>query len=158
VGASTGTGERCDWVHPEDYDFLLPGDNVPLDLHIDDLPTEHSGSSIATALASGLGGLLLYLSRYSLEARDLNALGLNQENQMQSMLRYLASYNTGQAPKFPQAGPLSFLANKIAKLHKEEVRKELRVFFKQFKVSRLTMTIYSWLAFADCDCYCAGTV
>ncbi|KAK0625337.1 peptidase S8/S53 domain-containing protein [Bombardia bombarda] len=135
MGASTGTGERCDWVHPHDYDFLLPGDNVPLNLHIDDLPTEHSGSSVATALASGLGGLILYLARYSLRSPEFAALALTERAEMSTMFRYLASYG-GQTPQFPRSGLLSFLAGKNAKFKNEadEAKQELKRFFiKEFK-------------------------
>lgn len=66
IGAATGTGERCAWV-PSDasrlIDFLLPGENIAFSTANDKPPTFESGSSVATALASGLGALLLYCDR-----------------------------------------------------------------------------------------------
>lgn len=65
IGAATASGEKLPWVSGEQSEFLLPGENVQ--------PAEadawsHSqsgpfGSSIATALAAGLAGVLLYCNR-----------------------------------------------------------------------------------------------
>ena len=65
IGAATASGEKLPWVSGDKSEFLLPGENVQ--------PAEadawsHSqsgpfGSSIATALAAGLAGVLLYCNR-----------------------------------------------------------------------------------------------
>ncbi|KAL7952202.1 hypothetical protein V8C34DRAFT_299870 [Trichoderma compactum] len=63
VGASTGTGEKLTWVSEPDTDFHLPGENVQPaepDQWLQGLPY---GSSISTALAAGLAGVLLYCDR-----------------------------------------------------------------------------------------------
>ncbi|KAL6786469.1 peptidase S8/S53 domain-containing protein [Trichoderma sp. SZMC 28012] len=65
IGASTATGDRSLFVHQRDMDFLFPGEGVPLEANEDLLPMErtYDGSSVATAIAAGTAGLLLYLDR-----------------------------------------------------------------------------------------------
>ncbi|KFA55595.1 hypothetical protein S40293_09579 [Stachybotrys chartarum IBT 40293] len=134
VGASTGTGERCDWVHENECDILLPGENVPLDLRIDTLPTEHSGSSVATAIASGLAGLILYLARYSHTEKEYKKLELTGLNEMHAMFRFLASYSPSN-PKSPQVSQLSFLKdeNLITPGSEEKTKEKVRYFFKGYQ-------------------------
>ncbi|KAI1122612.1 hypothetical protein F5Y10DRAFT_253766 [Nemania abortiva] len=64
IGAATNTGDKCPWV-PEQYAFLLPGKNIPFRWKLPDGTSSwyESGSSLATALATGLAGLLLYCQR-----------------------------------------------------------------------------------------------
>ncbi|KAI1181216.1 hypothetical protein F4777DRAFT_526353 [Nemania sp. FL0916] len=31
IGASTEDGDKCSWVHDDDYDYCFPGENVPLE-------------------------------------------------------------------------------------------------------------------------------
>lgn len=78
--------KRCDWVD-RDYVILLPGENLPINLGIDTLPAEHSGSSIATAIASGLAGLILYLARSILDEKDYSKLGLTGITKMLEVFR-----------------------------------------------------------------------
>ncbi|KAL6831797.1 hypothetical protein V8C40DRAFT_159755 [Trichoderma camerunense] len=61
IGAATALGDKCTWV-PEQYDYLLPGKNLPFQWKRQDGVSSwyESGSSLATALAAGLAGLLLY--------------------------------------------------------------------------------------------------
>jgi len=65
IGAATDSGDPCPWV--QDYHFLLPGDNIPFkstpQTHATGSASHGSGSALATALASGLGGILLYCER-----------------------------------------------------------------------------------------------
>ena len=65
IGASTGTGAKLSWV--SDHDFLFPGEvpkpaasetNLWTSSHVGS-----SGSSVSTALAAGLAGVLLYCDR-----------------------------------------------------------------------------------------------
>ncbi|KAM6482792.1 hypothetical protein HDV62DRAFT_335409 [Trichoderma sp. SZMC 28011] len=71
IGAATATGEETNYVSLEDVDFLFPGREIEQDQGDDTLsngvarPKDRSveGSSLATAFASGLAGLILYLSR-----------------------------------------------------------------------------------------------
>jgi hypothetical protein len=65
IGASAASGEKLPWVSGEQSEFLLPGENVqPAEAdawsHFQSGPF---GSSIATALAAGLAGVLLYCDR-----------------------------------------------------------------------------------------------
>lgn len=68
IGAATATGSVLDFVHDRDrnLNFLFPGKEVVLgspDGNVSDKPLEglvsHTGSSVATALASGLAALVL---------------------------------------------------------------------------------------------------
>ncbi|GAW26496.1 putative peptidase S8 subtilisin kexin [Rosellinia necatrix] len=63
VGAGTENGDKCSWVHGDDYDYCFPGENVPLKTGRDGLVKMYSGSSVATAIAAGSVGLLLYLDK-----------------------------------------------------------------------------------------------
>ncbi|KAI1824956.1 hypothetical protein F4861DRAFT_538412 [Xylaria intraflava] len=64
IGAATALGDRCTWV-PDQYDYLLPGKHVPFKWKRQDGVTSwyETGSSLSTALAAGLAGLLLYCDR-----------------------------------------------------------------------------------------------
>lgn len=64
IGASTETGDKSSLVHQRDMEFLFPGEEVPLDANEEHLSrTLFDGSSVATAIAAGTAGLLLYLDR-----------------------------------------------------------------------------------------------
>ncbi|KAF4614364.1 hypothetical protein G7Y89_g15373 [Cudoniella acicularis] len=60
IGAADAFGDRCTWV-PDQFDYLLPGKEIPFKWQ--ESGGVSSGSSLATALAVGLGGLLLYCDR-----------------------------------------------------------------------------------------------
>lgn len=66
IGAATATGSVLDFVNDRNLDFIFPGQDVVLgspDGNVSDKPLEglvsHTGSSVATALASGLAALVL---------------------------------------------------------------------------------------------------
>jgi len=61
IGGATTTGERLPWV-PEKINFLLPGKKIPF-TNPDGTTFTESGSSVATAAASGLAGLLIFCDR-----------------------------------------------------------------------------------------------
>ena len=65
IGAATALGDKCTWVPDGHYDYLLPGKNIPFQWKRSDGFSSwyESGSSLSTALAAGLGGLLLYCNR-----------------------------------------------------------------------------------------------
>lgn len=65
VGSAGIYGERCEYVHPTEVDYLLPGE---IALSSD---SKISGSSAATALASGLAGLILWC--FALHEREMEA-------------------------------------------------------------------------------------
>ena len=82
IGAATALGDKCTWVPDGHYDYLLPGKNIPFEWkRTDGFSTWYeSGSSLSTALASGLGGLLLYCDRVvkgkeSTDLRSKEAMG-----------------------------------------------------------------------------------
>ncbi|KAK3399636.1 peptidase S8/S53 domain-containing protein [Sordaria brevicollis] len=65
VGASTGQGAKLSWVSGSKSDFLLPGEatmHTPYGYGPNHGGTA-SGSSISTALAAGLAGVLIYCER-----------------------------------------------------------------------------------------------
>ncbi|KAK0623855.1 peptidase S8/S53 domain-containing protein [Immersiella caudata] len=63
IGGATTTGEPLAWVNTEKVQFLLPGNNVPFSNNEGKVVSYESGSSVATAAASGLAGLLLFCGR-----------------------------------------------------------------------------------------------
>lgn len=67
IGAANSSGEKLQWVSTSQSDYLLPGENVqPQEPTADAWSGYRSGpfgSSIATALAAGLAGVLLYYDR-----------------------------------------------------------------------------------------------
>lgn len=90
IGACTATGERCTWVHGEAIDFLLPGKDILVDGGGGDgaPPSYQSGSSFATALATGLGALLLYCNeRVSPRSKE----GLRELENMKNAFSRLSS-------------------------------------------------------------------
>jgi len=60
IGSATDTGEALAWVNAKKVDFLLPGKNVPFANNEGKIISYESGSSVATAAASGLAGLLIF--------------------------------------------------------------------------------------------------
>ena len=63
IGAATGWAYPCTWVDSSQVDYLCPGEHILIDRHAKPGSTPKSGSSIATALAAGLGALLLHLTQ-----------------------------------------------------------------------------------------------
>ncbi|KAK0648271.1 hypothetical protein B0T16DRAFT_444377 [Cercophora newfieldiana] len=63
IGGATTTGEPLAWVNTDKVQFLLPGNNVPFTNNENKVVSYESGSSVATAAASGLAGLLLFCGR-----------------------------------------------------------------------------------------------
>lgn len=63
IGGATTTGEPLTWVNTDKVQFLLPGNNVPFHNNEGKVVSYESGSSVATAAASGLAGLLLFCGR-----------------------------------------------------------------------------------------------
>ncbi|KAL6900453.1 hypothetical protein GGI43DRAFT_383927 [Trichoderma evansii] len=67
IGAAKADGEAYDWMgSPADVDFILPGHKATL--RVDDIieekgDTPKPGSSVATALAVGLGALIIHCVR-----------------------------------------------------------------------------------------------
>jgi Subtilase family len=59
IGAAAWDGHGCAWVD-DDVDFLLPGKDVPFTWASPEQMDPQDGSSLATALAAGLAGILQY--------------------------------------------------------------------------------------------------
>jgi hypothetical protein len=62
IGGATSTGEILPWVQEKKINFLLPGKKIPF-TNPDGSTFTESGSSVATASASGLAGLLIFCDR-----------------------------------------------------------------------------------------------
>lgn len=60
IGGATETGEALTWVNADKVHFLLPGINVPFTSNEGKIISYESGSSVATAAASGLAGLIMF--------------------------------------------------------------------------------------------------
>jgi hypothetical protein len=63
IGAATESGDRWSLVNEQDVDFIFPGENVPVKPNNDSPAKPYNGSSVATAIAAGSAGLLLYLDK-----------------------------------------------------------------------------------------------
>lgn len=69
IGAATEGGNRCSWVHKDEVDFIFLGENVAMKIGHDTPTKLHNGSWVATAIAAGSAGLLLYLNRLAAKGR-----------------------------------------------------------------------------------------
>lgn len=76
IGACTGMGAKLSWVSETTSQFLLPGE-IPQQVSE---PTTHFqgsfGSSVSTALAAGLAGVLLYCDRLTSSIKKVSPLEL----------------------------------------------------------------------------------
>ncbi|KAF4928445.1 Intracellular serine protease [Colletotrichum fructicola] len=87
IGSATNTGDAMAWVNVEKVDFLTPGSNVPFSNNEGKIVWHESGSSVATAAASGLAGLLMF-SSWLLNKADNH---LNNSNNMKVAFKNLAA-------------------------------------------------------------------
>ncbi|KAJ3580497.1 hypothetical protein NPX13_g50 [Xylaria arbuscula] len=96
IGGATDTGEALAWVNANKVHFLLPGKNVPFTSNEGKIVSYESGSSVATAAASALAGLLMF-STWLLNKDDDY---LQDQKNMREALKTLSS----QSPenKFPR--------------------------------------------------------
>jgi len=62
IGAATRDGYGCSWVD-ENVDYYLPGKDIPFYWQSSEEMGPQDGSSLATALAAGLAGILKYAYR-----------------------------------------------------------------------------------------------
>lgn len=69
IGAATSWAYPCPWVDSSQVDFLCPGEHVIVDRDAKPGTKPKSGSSIATALAAGLGALLLHITQLVMPER-----------------------------------------------------------------------------------------
>lgn len=70
IGAANDTGSMCDWVpaHKASQMFIFPGLNIPFSAGIGIPDSPESGSSVATAIAAGLAGVLLFCDALTTQA------------------------------------------------------------------------------------------
>ncbi|KAK1245963.1 hypothetical protein MKX07_005032 [Trichoderma sp. CBMAI-0711] len=67
IGSATETGDPMAWVNINRVDYLFPGVNIPFPDNRGKTFTQESGSSVATAAATGLASLLIYAGRLARE-------------------------------------------------------------------------------------------
>ncbi|KAI0403545.1 peptidase S8/S53 domain-containing protein [Xylaria palmicola] len=94
IGGATFEGDKLTWVD-QAVDFWLPGRDVPFTSGDGKSTTYESGSSVATAAASGLAAVLLY------SARLLSAGWFQDRTALQNAF---SNMSTGRDGKFPRAG------------------------------------------------------
>ncbi|KAI1080675.1 peptidase S8/S53 domain-containing protein [Whalleya microplaca] len=71
IGASTGKGTILSWVTKDRNIFLAPGEGIqPIESHMWPQGSDPIGSSVSTALAAGLAGVLLYCDRLLSTRKD----------------------------------------------------------------------------------------
>ncbi|KAK8044022.1 hypothetical protein PG993_004046 [Apiospora rasikravindrae] len=78
IGAAKAAGTATDWVKETPVDFIFPGHQVVQERYGDPGVTKYTqktGSSVATALASGLAALILYCVQLGAVAREKNGSG-----------------------------------------------------------------------------------
>lgn len=111
IGSATDTGEPLAWVNPDKIDFLLPGKEVPL---IDDdskLRSTESGSSVATAAAAGLAGLLIFCG-WLLKGND------NMDMKKDNMMRGAFKSMSKKPDNFPR------VEEELAEKFKQQLHRE----------------------------------
>ncbi|KAK2471616.1 hypothetical protein H9L39_16607 [Fusarium oxysporum f. sp. albedinis] len=84
IGSCSSSDVASAWVHHDLVDFLLPGENI-LVTNGDGTAQEQQGSSFATAIASGLGGLLIYLGLVLGKSHGSFKLDWNYEHMMRTL-------------------------------------------------------------------------
>ncbi|MCJ1392423.1 hypothetical protein MMC18_005290 [Xylographa bjoerkii] len=120
VGAATATGEKRTWVHGQDIDFLLPGKDILVD---GTPPSYQSGSSLATAIASGLGALLLYCSRLVSQKGDTD---LRNFSKMKGAFKVMSGGHNNQHPLVRNYFSPEFKASRWNMNSKRELSKVMK--------------------------------
>ncbi|KAK6330871.1 hypothetical protein TWF718_003068 [Orbilia javanica] len=100
IGAATETGEICPWVHQGQAKYTCPGYKVPFKRGDGTQPSYHNGSSVATAIASGLAGLILYCDRLAGSDEDKK---LKSKKGMSDAFFNMSIVPSGDM-KFPRVG------------------------------------------------------
>lgn len=101
IGGATDTGEALAWVNDTRVDFLLPGKNVPFHNNEGKIVSYESGSSVATAAASGLAALLLvcnHLLSVKEKSQDSPQYISKGYESMRRVFKVLASKENSQIP------------------------------------------------------------
>lgn len=98
IGGATFTGEKLTWVN-NDVDFWFPGRNVPFPSKDGKSVVKESGSSVATAAATGLAGVLIYSARLSNNTSPGERIDFQDRIKMTKAFETMAKGIDG---KFPQ--------------------------------------------------------
>ncbi|KAI0502784.1 hypothetical protein F5B22DRAFT_47150 [Xylaria bambusicola] len=108
-------GDKCSWVHGDDYDNCFPGENVPLKTGRDGLVKMYSGSYVATAIAAGSVGLLLYINKLiAKEVGEDEIKGVNNPRRRERITRALNSMSASSKStnsRCPQFSEFEFQLN-----------------------------------------------
>ncbi|KAK0618007.1 peptidase S8/S53 domain-containing protein [Bombardia bombarda] len=98
IGAATFDGDKLIWVGDK-VDFCFPGRDVPFQSNDGHTVTTESGSSVATAAASGLAAVLIYADRLV----DGKSRRLQSRHAMKTALEKMS---TGSDKRFPRAAEI----------------------------------------------------
>ncbi|KAJ3548057.1 hypothetical protein NM208_g1187 [Fusarium decemcellulare] len=106
------TGDAKAWVNVDKVDYLLPGTNVPFSSNEGKTVSHESGSSVATAAASGLAAVLLSAS-WVLDENDQH---FSDDKNMRVAFKNLTMEN-----KYPQVQerPDKRFKDELAQLEKD---------------------------------------
>ncbi|KID69274.1 Peptidase S8, subtilisin-related protein, partial [Metarhizium hybridum] len=107
IGAASHRGDKLAWVNEKPAQFLLPGKRIPIKTVTAKL-IHTNGSSLATACASGLAGLLLHCGRL------LGWKGIVKKEKMDNVLKVLAQWD-----RFPHVRP--YFDKHFKKLYGDEI-------------------------------------
>lgn len=134
IGSATDTGEPLAWVNPQKIDFLLPGKEIPLLDNESKLISAESGSSVATAAAAGLAGLLIFCS-WLLKGND--NLDMRKNNMMRNAFKSMST----QPDNFPRVQ--EGLAYKF-KQHLHRERNPGQTLTKLMQVPNIDISTLTW--------------
>ncbi|KAF7906037.1 hypothetical protein EAF00_000316 [Botryotinia globosa] len=97
IGAASFTGDKLPWVDDR-VDFWFPGRSVPFTSQDDKSVVYESGSSVATAAASGLAGVLIY-SAMLLKTRACKEIVFQSRYKMMRAFTAMAKGTDGKFPR-----------------------------------------------------------
>ncbi|RSL79987.1 hypothetical protein CEP51_006902 [Fusarium floridanum] len=109
VGGATFTGEKLMWVE-DSVDFWFPGHSAPLRSSDAKSTVSESGSSVATAMASGLAGVLIYCARLLGGSHEES---FKKQDDIQKAFKAMS---TGNERKFPRTEEI------LSKKFKEKIK------------------------------------
>ncbi|RSM19133.1 hypothetical protein CDV31_002054 [Fusarium ambrosium] len=109
VGGATFTGEKLMWVE-DSVEFWFPGHSAPLRSSDAKSTVYESGSSVATAMASGLAGVLIYCARLLGGSHQQSFRG------QECITRAFRAMSSGNERKFPRTEEI------LSKKFKEKIK------------------------------------
>ncbi|KAJ4015293.1 hypothetical protein NW766_005628 [Fusarium irregulare] len=122
IGGATFAGDRLTWVDQK-VEFWFPGRNVPFRSSNDKTYVYESGSSVATAAASGLAAVILSADQLICEKPDEKSLFQRKDQ----MTRTFQNMSSGTDNKFPRTKQIFIeLFNGKLKVEKEREENDMK--------------------------------